>query len=174
MIFRLSHELNAKIKAGPLATIPAQGNPFVDWSSHLFTAERTQYILLSNTKTLYSTVLYGRGLTDDNRFIRQALNSIRDALKEDDQDEVCRRLIEPASGQVRFARASSRSVTGSMNELIVQAKFRLAEDEMSPFDVGLWLNEVPLSALSAGEVREYATPRAAFKAMVDANGPDGV
>ena len=42
---------------------------FADWSAHLFTAERTQYILISNTASLYSMVMFGRGITDDCRFI---------------------------------------------------------------------------------------------------------
>jgi hypothetical protein len=54
MIFRLSQKLNAKIKGGTLPTLPPDDNPFADWSAHLFLADRAQYILLSNTKSLYS------------------------------------------------------------------------------------------------------------------------
>src|SRR5262245_42497949 len=61
MIFRLSHKLNAKIKAGALRSLPLHENPLADWSAHLFVAGRTQYLLLSNTRSLYSTVLYGKG-----------------------------------------------------------------------------------------------------------------
>src|SRR3954468_18689464 len=83
LIFRLSHKLNAKIKAGPLPALPLSENPFADWSAHLFVAARTQYILLSNTKTLYSTVLYGKGVTDDNRFIERAMGGLRESLEDD-------------------------------------------------------------------------------------------
>ena len=58
MIFRLSEKLNAKIKAGTLASLPPDENPFADWSAGLFVVGRTQHILLSNTKSLYSTVHY--------------------------------------------------------------------------------------------------------------------
>ena len=47
MIFRVSHKVNAKIKAGVLRALPLHENPFADWSAHLFVAGRTQYILLS-------------------------------------------------------------------------------------------------------------------------------
>ena len=57
MIFRLSQKLNAKIKVGALSVVPLDENPYADWSAHLFTVDRTQYIILSNTKSLYSTVL---------------------------------------------------------------------------------------------------------------------
>ena len=49
MILRLSHKLNTKIKAGKLTEMPLDENPYVDWSSHLFAADRTQYIILMNT-----------------------------------------------------------------------------------------------------------------------------
>jgi hypothetical protein len=54
MIFRLSQELNTKIKTGTLATVPLDENPFADWSAALFVAGHTQYILVSNTKSLFS------------------------------------------------------------------------------------------------------------------------
>ena len=88
MIFRLSQKLTAKIEAGPLATVPLDENPFADWSAHLFVAGRTQYILLSNTKSLYSTVMFGRGITDDRRFIERALGNIRDFMVDDGQEFV--------------------------------------------------------------------------------------
>ena len=72
MIFRLSQKLNTKIKAGALRALPLDDNPFADWSAHLFVADRTQYILVSNTKSLYSTVMFGKGITDDGHFIERA------------------------------------------------------------------------------------------------------
>ncbi len=59
VIFRISQKLNAKIKAGSLDALPLLENPFADWSAHLFTADRTQYVIVCNTKTLYSIVMYG-------------------------------------------------------------------------------------------------------------------
>ena len=170
LIFRPSHKLNAKIKAGPLPAQPLSENPFADWSAHLFVADRTQYILLSNTKTLYSTVLYGKGITDDNRFIERALGGLRESLEDDGQASVYRRFIAPASSTVRFARALDRAVTGSMNDLIVHATAWLVEGELSPFDVGSRLNDVLLSALAAGGTEKYGTPREAFKSMASGFG----
>ena len=165
MILRISHKLNARIKVGPLPQQPLDENPFADWSAHLFVADRTQYILLSNTRSIYSTVMYARGITDDGRFIERALSSLREFMEDDGLAFVYHRLIAPASGTVRFARALDRAVTGSMNELIAQAKFLLAEGELSPFDVGFRLNEVLLSAIAAGEKEKYGKPREAFKSM---------
>lgn len=169
MTFRLSRKLATKIKAGKLASLPPAEDPLTDWSSHLFIADRVQYILLSNTRTLYSAVMYGRGITDIGGFIKLALATLRESLEADEMENVYRRQILPATGPIRFAGASGRAVTGSMNELIAQAKFLLAGAEMSPFDLGSRLNDVLLSAI-AGERGKYATPRAAFKAMLEGSG----
>ena len=81
MIFRLSKTLNTKIGAGALPKLPLNENPFADWSAHLFVADRTQYILLSNTKSLYSAVLFGKGINDDSRFIERALSTFGSSWK---------------------------------------------------------------------------------------------
>ena len=164
MIFRLSQKLNAKIKAEALRPLPLDENPLADWSAHLFVAGRAQYLLLSNTKSLYSTVMYGRGILTDSDFIERALGGIREFTEADGQAFVCRRFIVPATASVRFAKALDRSVTGSMNDLIKHATYWLAEGDQSPFDVGCRLNEIPMSAL-ASSGSSYGKPREAFRAL---------
>ena len=160
MIFRLSQKLNAKIKAGTLPALPLDENPFVDWSANLFHADRTQYVLLTNTKSLYSTVFFGKGITDESELVDRALSSLRDFMHADGQEFVFRRLVASAAATVHFAKALNRSVIGSMNELVRFATFHLVEDEISPFDVGFRLNEIPFSSLN------YANPREEFKQLV--------
>ena len=174
MIFRLSQKLNAKIKAGTLVAMPLDENPYADWSCHLFTVDRTQCIILSNTKSLYSCVMYGKGITDEGIFIDRALTAIREFMQDDGQQFVHRKFIVPASEEVKFAKALNRSVTGSMNELIEQATFLLIEKEMSAFDVGFELNDILLSALASEASRGYGKPNEAFKMLSGArNVTDG-
>jgi hypothetical protein len=165
MIFRLSQKLSAKIKAGTLPSVPLDENPLADWSAHLFVAGRTQYLLLSNTKSLYSTVMYGKGVTNDSHFIERALGGIREFMEADGQAFRYRRFIVPATASVRFAKALDRSVTGSMNDLIKHATYWLAEGDQSPFDIGFRLNDIPMSAL-ASSGSSYGKPRDAFRALV--------
>jgi hypothetical protein len=164
MIFRLSQRLNAKVKAGSLGSAPPDENPFADWSAALFVAGRTHYVLLSNTKSLYSTVLYGKGVTDESAFIERALSGIREFMDDEGQAFVYRRFIAPASASVRFAKALDRSVTGSMNDLIRHATAWLAGGDQSPFDVGFRLNDIPMSALATSG-SAYGKPRDAFRAL---------
>ena len=166
MIFRLSHKLNTKIKAGALRALPLNENPYADWSAHLFAADRTQYVILSNTKSLYSTVMYGKGSTNDSHFIQRALGSIREFMEADGQEFAYHRFIAPACTSVRFAKALNRSVTGSMNDLIGHAIAWLTEGDLSPHDVGFKLNNVFLSALAVGPSASSGKPREAFKSLI--------
>ncbi|MBA3483184.1 MAG: hypothetical protein H0T51_15355 [Pirellulales bacterium] len=161
MIFRLSQKLQLKIKAGPLATKPLNANPYADWSSHVFTADRAQYIILTNTRSLYSCVLHGRGVSDDDAFIKRAFSNIREFMEYDGQSFAYMKFVAPETGVISFAKAFDRSVTGSMNDMIQCAKIWLIEEDLSPFDVGFKLNDMPMSAL------KYSKPREVFKSLGD-------
>jgi len=169
MIFRFSQKLATKLKAGKLESLPADENPYADWSCHLFTADRTQYIILMNTASFYSCVMFGRGITDDSAFIARALDTIRDFTADDGKQFIYRKFIAPSSGTVSFAKALNRSVTGSMNDHIHAAKLML-EDDMAPSDVGYRLNETPMSALNGPDGRKYGYPKEVFSNLVDRMG----
>ena len=159
MIFRLSQKLTRRLKAGTVHGLPLDENPFADWSAHLFRADRTQYVIVSHTKSLYSTLMFAKGITSDNQFITRAVGGIREMMEDDGQISVYQQFIAPASGAVRFGSAFSRSVTGSLNELVFHAMIWLTEGELAPHDVGLKLNDIPFSILS------YATPRECFLSL---------
>lgn len=165
MIFRFSQKLCTKIKAGKLSEMSLDANPLADWSANLFIADRTQYFILSNTQSLYSCVIYGRGITTSSVFVERALDSIQKFMKADGQNFAYRKLIKSACATVSFAKALNRSVTGSMNDLIYGAKLHLA-DNMTPQEVGFRLNETPLSALTDSNGRKYGHPREVFLSLV--------
>jgi hypothetical protein len=127
-------------------------------------------IFRSNTKSLYSTVMYGKGITSGGQFIERGLSRIREFMESDGQEFVCLRFIAPAGGSVRFAKSLDRSVVGSMNDLVKHAAFWLAEGEISPFDVGFKLNEIPMSALGYG-ASVYGIPRKVFQALGNLDKP---
>ena len=162
MVIRISAKLGKKIDLRPDRVLPADPNPFSDWSAHLFTADRTQYILISNTASLYSMVMFGRGITDDCRFLDRVTGYMGEFLRADDHGFIFERLIMPRLGRVSFSKALNRSVIGSMNDLVFQAQIDLIEGAMSPFDVSFRLNEVPMSYL------EHVTPRASFQHLAPA------
>jgi putative endonuclease len=166
MIFRISQALMAKIKAGPLEALPLNEIPLADWSAQVFVVARKQYVLLSNTKTLFSTVMRGGGIPSESAFVERAMSGIRALLEAEGQMNAYERSIAPATSSVRFAKSLDRRVTGSMNELVQHATACLEEGELSQCDVGLGLNDILLSMLARSKSIGYGTPREALNELV--------
>jgi hypothetical protein len=167
MILRLSQKLSTKIKSGTLKAMPLDENPYADWSCHLFTVDRTQYILVSNTQSLYSCVLYGKGITNDYPFIQRVLSSLREFMEDDGQAFIYQKFVAPSSTTVSFAKAWNRSATGSMNDLLRHAVAWLEDGDVSPHDLGFKLNDVLLSAIAISKSDKYGKPNEAFKRLAD-------
>jgi hypothetical protein len=163
MLLRLPQTLNARLGGGPLAVSASHANPLLDWSVRAFAAGTKAYVLLSNTRSLYSVVL--DGVPDETRTqlaerVAGAVGGILDGAGR--LAGVGRYL---AAESVRFAKALDRSVTGSMNELMAYAEMLLAGGDLSVPEVGVRLNDFLLSA-AAGKGEKYGTPRAVFAALV--------
>lgn len=156
MILRLTAKLGSKIGASPEQCLSLSMNPFLDWVGHLFTAERTQYIILSNTVSLYSMIMYGRGITDDNEFISQSLSNMRELMASDGLEFIFHRLIAPSAGTIRYSKVRDRQVLGSIAELVREARFYIIERQVSPFDAASQVNQIPLSYL------RYKHPKEVF------------
>ncbi len=156
MIVRVSAKLGKKIHVSPAKSLPADPNPFADWSTHLFTADRAQYILITNTPSLYSMVMYGRGITDESEFLSRITTYMREFTRDDGHAFLFERLIAPSPASFAFSKALNRAVIGSMNDLVAEAKFNLIEQDMSPYDASLQLNRMPMTYL------KYDNPREAF------------
>jgi hypothetical protein len=167
MILRLSQKLNSKIKAGSLPTMPLDENPFADWSATLFVAGRTQYLLVSNTKSLYSTLMHAKGITNDKQFVQQVLVGIRDFMTQDGYLSIYERFIAPSSGTVQFAKSLNRSITGSVNEIVELVKRVLNEDDLPPHEVGSHINDLLLSAVAVNSTDKYAKPGEVFRTLVN-------
>lgn len=156
MILRLAAKLAKKIGTSTGRQLPLDANPFADWTARLFTVQRTQYIMISNTASLYSMIMYGKGITNDGFFLNRTTSLIREFLEDDGHQFIFQRLVAPSTATISFSTALNRNVTGSINDLVLQAKFILAEGEVSPFDASFIVNDTPLSYL------DYANPKKAF------------
>jgi len=164
MIIRLSQKLAKKIKVGKLVEKPLDENQYADWSANVFNVGRTQYIILCNTKSMYSCVMYGNGITNENTFIQRSLSLIREFMEDDGKESVYEQHIIPATGSVTFAKSLNRSVSGSMNELVMAADAVLSDD-VAPHSVGTFLNDFLLSAIAADGDHGYGKPKEAFERL---------
>jgi hypothetical protein len=72
-------------------------------------------------------VLYAKGITNDSIFLNRFMTTLRDFMEVDGLVFAYDRFIAPRTGDIRYASTLSRSVTGSMNELIAAAKIILGD-----------------------------------------------
>ena len=151
---------------GELGELPLDDDPLADWSCRLFIANRRQYIIISNTMSLYSCVIYGKGVTDRDFLVRKTLDAMGECMTADKLQDTYQRQVAPLSTKVSFAKSLNRSVTGSMSDHIHGSKLYLS-DGLAPPEIGVRLNDAPLSALTGSDGRKYAAPRAVFVGFTD-------
>ncbi|MFA7405395.1 MAG: hypothetical protein WC007_15485 [Pelobacteraceae bacterium] len=154
MIIRLTQKLAAKLGESPTNALPRDPDIFSDWTGHLFTANRTQYVILVNSATLYTVLMYGRGITDGGIFIDRLLSTLRDYMTDDDLPFLFHRFIVPRSATVSFSKTGDRSLLGSINDHVAIAKSYLIEMDESPFTVAGSLNSTPMKYLHYRTARE--------------------
>ncbi|MFA6450013.1 MAG: hypothetical protein WCX65_11110 [bacterium] len=148
MIIHVTEKLNKKLKLGPLTKVDTQTGAHLRWCANLFTAQRVQYILTTNASSLFSVVMYGRGITDENEYLKQFLSFLGEHLAELNMRMFFDRIIAPNTGTFTFSKTSDRSVLGSMNDMVKACKMMLEEDDLSPWDLMKEINETPYSALN--------------------------
>jgi len=169
MIFRLSQKLNAKVKAGRLEAAPLAHNPYVDWSCHVFNVSRTQYIIFCNTDSLLSCLAHRKGVTSEQSFTDRAMETIGSFLTELGHEQIFADHIAPSVNRVQFAKTLNRSVTSSMNELLLHAQYDL-DDGLSLHETAKRLIDIPMSALASRGSRGYGYPAKVFPQMTSSSG----
>ncbi len=159
MIFRLTQKLGKKIKVSPSLCLAPDMNPFADWTANIFRVEHVQFIILTNSASLYSVMMPGRGITDDDKFVSLSLKSMREYMTHDGLDDIYLRHIAPDTQSISFSKTGDRRVLGSMNDLIFSAKVHMIEQGKSPFHASRDINHMPLSMIN------YGYPIEAFLAL---------
>ena len=157
MIIRMTQKLARKLDAELNPCLPAADNPFQDWHAHLFTADRVQYIIVTNTASFYSMVMLGRGIRDENEFIQATRSLMRDFLSLDGNKFFYERFIIPMA-PIMLCKTGNRSVLAVMNNMLYSAKIDLKESQISPFDMAIKLNDSTVPLLKR-------TPKEAFRAL---------
>ena len=144
MIFRLSNKLSQKIKVKPESALPLDIHPLADWSAHVFISDRAQYLILTNTASLFTIILPGRGITTANQFASKALAYMAGFLRDSGYDPIYQECIEPYSASVHFSKPLNRGVIGSMTDYVKHAQF-ISIDRGVPPDQIVWLlNIMPM------------------------------
>lgn len=118
-------------------------------------------VIVCNTATLFSCLFYGAGVNTDDKFIKSALQAIRDTMEDEGLEDIYLGKIVPVTGSISFGKSLSRQVTGSVTEQINAAKSRLEDPTRAPHQVAALINDNLLSCLGETK-RDYGHPREAF------------
>lgn len=166
MIIRLSQQMSKKVKLPSMVIHEAAANPLCDWAMHLFRFNRLQYLLATNTTSLFSVVIPGRGITDGDTLLNQLFPSMHELHRHAGLEEAFERFIAPNVASVVWSKANNRAVTGSMNQLIYEAQWLLKDSELE--DSGL--NPAELSQhlnLSLFSFIKYQRPLEAHRQLTE-------
>jgi hypothetical protein len=143
----ISQKIARKIKAEGIGRIPTAEDPFLDWHAHLFTHNRAQFILITNSRSLFCTFFHGAGITDENRFLQSLTDSLKNILHYINLDMIFARRIAPNLDSVRIGAMHDKRIIGSMNEQFFQAKVILDTEDTDPTDLTLKVNGVIMSLI---------------------------
>jgi hypothetical protein len=120
-------------------------------------------MLLTNTPSLYSMLMYSKGITDSDIFLKESRNMMRVFMSADGIAPFFNRFIETYSTKAAYIKFSNRAVNLSMEELISRAKFYLEFEEMSIFDVSFELNKIQMPLIK--HIYPEARPRGVFMGL---------
>jgi hypothetical protein len=162
MILRVSNKLGKKIKAAPDTSLPMHDDPFLDWSGHVFRANRVQHIILTNTATLYSHVFLGRGITTPDAYEDRVRTELRAFLTAHGYRDLYVEHIAAEDEGAAFSKALNRSVIGSVNDMIFHAALHIEHYGRSLEAVEYRINILPMGAL------DMDSPAEAFHELSEA------
>jgi hypothetical protein len=137
LVVHATGKLARKLRVSDLTAVASETRPHLVWYANVFTAERVQYILTTNAVSLYSVLIPGRGITSAGEYMRQFLPKLQEHLRDDGFGLIYERCIAPYAGDIIIAKTASRSVLGSMNDMMRLSKFQFTDGDMTPFEGGM-------------------------------------
>ena len=155
MILRLTTELGRKIGVTPQQRLPADPNPFADWSVRVFRVDRHPYVIVTNTASLYSMLMPGEGIKGEAAFLSRLKGTMERFLKEDGLAAVFEEFVAPSASRILYSKALDRGVTGSMNDCVKSAEWGLLEMGMSLDDISRQLNGTPSTYIRLDSTHEF-------------------
>ena len=151
----LARRLGLTVPAAP----PPVPNRVADWCVHEFRAARHRYLLFWNTAAFYPVLTHGTGVRDEHDLIVRLTAGLKHVLGGTELEFHYQRWIVPELAAVQWAPIPSRSVLGTMNDLMLMAKYHLENREESPVELSRLLAQAPLSALGMN------SPERAFRTL---------
>ncbi len=137
-----------RLKVKPFVTLPEPTTRLGNWYCNEFTASRRKYLIFVNECTLLPIVISVKGLKTSGDILevfKQRLFKAFLLLNLPDKKFIPK-LLE--MDEVVFAKTASRSVVGSMNDIIAQAKFSCDYHDIGVDSPAIFesLSQIPLKA----------------------------
>ncbi len=163
LTFRCTQRVLRRLGIETIADAPVSTTRLGDWYMNLFLSRRHRLVIFVSEPTLLSVFI---PVTELSTLIPSFRKGLKGILKELDAPS---RAIETETSEMEtaiFAATVNRSVLGSMNDLIFQAKWELKRNpEQTLLELGLRLSQVPCKPLG------YRFPQEAVMARLAGERP---
>jgi len=149
-LIRCTQKLIKELRVEP-SEKEAQSGYIGGWHANLLRIDRKKCILFTNDLTLYSFFISGLKRPEFERFREVFRHNLFKFLVNDgfSQTQIERVLSEYQT--IELAKTNNRSVLGSMNDLAIQIKYRVAEfgglDNTDFATINRDLNHTPMGAI---------------------------
>lgn len=144
MVFRLTQKLSKKLHLGPLPRTDILEVGSI-WYANLLRAHGTQFIVITESLTLYSLLILGRGVVDGETFASVAYQTIRAKFEEQGWSRLLGSHVAFDTEAPIFLAAQDRSVIASVSEISRMARFELESSQRSIDAHTDWINQIPYS-----------------------------
>jgi hypothetical protein len=147
---RIGHTEKAAKKINLPALPKADFNDFTlkDWSVSTFTLNRVPYFLVMSANTYLSCIFYAKGVNDSTSFIKAMSFNLGELFDHLNHSLIYRNFIDPRSHGSTLFKSLSKSLISNMNRRIEEMKMTERLLELSPHEISIQLNNVPLGVLN--------------------------
>ena len=156
MVIRCTSKLlkEMDLRKPDLREMPEKQQDFLgEWYAHLFYFERRKCVIFTNAKTLFSFVAFGAKRKDIKKLDVVFRKELGRALYEEDFSSQDISWILKACENITYGKTISRSVIGSMNDLITQYHYFVGRSmffDNKDSDGWRMINRTPMGTLKYG------------------------
>lgn len=160
MIIQCTKKLQDTLKVKAEA-VPSEAEPLAKWHGNIFTLNRRKCLLLTHDESRYSLYFFGvtqKSLANLPKLFRERLK--RELMRDDFTIAQVEKMLATV-GEVSFAKSSSRSVLGTMNDMVQMIKHMAVYRETPDENLHTaYINSTPY------KIGEYAYPKEVLKTLL--------
>jgi len=159
MIFRLTAKAAAKLKEPVVSKEPRECNPYLEWYVELLYIDNVQYLLTVNAASFLCVVLPKKGIPNTATYSSRVIPAIGEVLLDINCKDIFENVIIPGANTNRFTKTASRSVLGTIKEIVFALQDEIYHRQLSSLELSVRLNRNIWRTIG------YKTPPKAFKAI---------